>query len=134
LKQFSIRQYVGWLTLIPLLIMAVGLETYFLHNRSSDLDRDLMERGKLIARQLASSSEYGVFANNQSFLQNIAQGVLQQPDVRGVIILNAASESLIEAGEFSSEPENAIADVNQAMPEHLGPVTKMPVSKVSKSW
>lgn len=132
MKQFSIRQYVEWLTLIPLLIMAVGLETYFLHDRSSELDRDLMERGKLIARQLASSSEYGVFANNQSFLQNIAQGVLQQPDVRGVTILNAASESLIEAGEFSGEPENAIADLNQAMPEHLGPVTKMPASKVKE--
>jgi diguanylate cyclase (GGDEF)-like protein/PAS domain S-box-containing protein len=112
--------------------MAVSLETYFLHDRSADMDRDLMERGKLIARQLASSSEYGVFAHNLSFLQNIAQGVLQQPDVRGVIILNAASESLIEAGEFSNEPGNAQTDVTQAMPAHLGPVRKMPASKVKE--
>jgi len=110
LKQFSIRQYVEWLTLIPLLIMAVGLETYFLHDRFVDLDSGLMERGKLITRQLASSSEYGVFANNEPFLQNIAQGVLQQPDVRGVIILNAAAESLIEAGKFSSAAEDDAGD------------------------
>ena len=76
MKQFNIRQYVGLLTLIPLLIMAFGLETYFLNERASDLDRELMERGKLIARQLASSGEYGVFSNNQAFLQHLVQGEL----------------------------------------------------------
>lgn len=114
MKQYTIRQYVAWLTLIPLLIMAASLETFFLHDRSSGLDHDLLERGKLIARQLASSSEYGVFSNNQTFLKNIAQGVLQQPDVRGVIILNAASENLIEAGEFSIAPGNTETDATQA--------------------
>ena len=110
MKQYTIRQYVAWLTLIPLLIMAAGLEAFFLHERASSLDHDLLERGKLIARQLVSSSEYGVFSNNRLFLKNIAQGVLGQPDVRGVIILNASSESLIEAGEFSSTPENPYAE------------------------
>ena len=114
MKQYSIRQHVAWLTLTPLLFMAVSLESFFLHDRFSDLDHNLLERGQLIARQLASSSEYGVFANNQSFLQNIAQGVLQQPDVRGVIILDAAFSVLVEAGEFSGAPENAAASANIA--------------------
>ena len=120
MKQYTIRQYVAWLTLIPLLIMAAGLETFFLHDRSSGLDHDLLERGKLISRQLASSSEYGVFSNNQPFLQNIAQGVLQQPDVRGVIILNAASESLIEAGVFFRAQGNENADADRAAPVPAG--------------
>jgi diguanylate cyclase (GGDEF)-like protein/PAS domain S-box-containing protein len=130
MKQLSIRQYVEWLTLIPLLIMATGLETYFLHDRSVALDSDLMERGKLIARQLASSSEYGVFSNNKLFLQNIAQGVLQQPDVRGVIILNAASESLIETGELSYEAGNQADDANLAMSEHSRQTGQTRFSKV----
>jgi diguanylate cyclase (GGDEF)-like protein/PAS domain S-box-containing protein len=112
MKQYTIRQYVAWLTLVPLLVMALSLATFFLHTRSTDLDRTLMEHGQLIARQLASSSEYGVFANNQQFLQNITQGVLQQPDVRGVIILNAASQSLIEAGVFSKAAQNPITDAS----------------------
>jgi diguanylate cyclase (GGDEF)-like protein/PAS domain S-box-containing protein len=113
MKQYTIRQYVAWLTLIPLLIMAASLETYFLHDRSSDLDHDLIEHGMLIARQFASSSEYGVFSNNQPFLKNIAQSVLQQPDVRGAIILNANSEGLTEAGEFSSDGGNTKAEITQ---------------------
>ena len=109
--QLSIRQFVGGLMLVPMLIMVVSLETYFLHDRSDYLDRDFVERGKLIARQFAFSSEYGVFSNNRSSLQSIAQGVMQQPDVRGVIVMNAASETLIEMGGFSQR--NATADASR---------------------
>jgi diguanylate cyclase (GGDEF)-like protein/PAS domain S-box-containing protein len=130
LKQFSIRQYVEWLALVPLLIMAVSLETYFLHDRASELDHELMERGELIARQLASSSEYGVFSNNQLFLQNIANGVLQQPDVRGVIIMNAASESLIETGEMSYPAKNAADDASPAMSGRSSQIGQTRFSKV----
>ncbi|MDO9054012.1 MAG: ATP-binding protein [Gallionella sp.] len=87
--------------------MTISLEAFFLHTRFSDLDNGLLERGKLIAHQLASSSEYGVFSNNTPFLHNIAQGVLQQPDVRGVVILNAASEPLIAVGGLFDAYANA---------------------------
>ncbi len=100
MKNFSIRSYVVWLTLIPMLVMAVGLEAYFLHSRAADLDRDLIERGKLIARQLASSSEYGVISNNHEYLRNIAQATFDEQDVIGIVILDAASESLIEVGSL----------------------------------
>ncbi len=106
-KRYSIRQQVTFLTLIPMLVMTVSLEAFFLHTRFSDLDNGLLERGKLIARQLASSSEYGVFSNNRPFLQNIANAVLQEPDVRGIVILNASSEPMIAAGGLSGSFANA---------------------------
>jgi signal transduction histidine kinase/HPt (histidine-containing phosphotransfer) domain-containing protein/ActR/RegA family two-component response regulator len=116
MKQYSIRQHVAYLTLTPLLFMAASLELFFLHDRFSALDQDLAEHGELIARQLATGSEYGVFSNNRDFLQNLAQGVLQQPDVQGVIILDAASNALVEAGKFSGAPENTAAGANTLMP------------------
>jgi diguanylate cyclase (GGDEF)-like protein/PAS domain S-box-containing protein len=115
-RQYGIRQHVALLTLTPLLIMAVSLESFFLHDRFSDLDDDLVERGQLIARQLATSSEYGVFANNRLYLHNIVQGAMQQPDLRGVAILNGASESLYEAGEFSGAPASASKDPSRDPP------------------
>jgi PAS domain S-box-containing protein len=117
MNQYSIRQYVAWLTLTPLLIITVSLELFFLQDNFFGLDRNLLERGQLIARQLASSSEYGVFANNQPFLQNIAQGVLQQPDVQGVIILDGDSRVLIDAGEFFGVPKNVAGDEGTAIPD-----------------
>jgi len=106
-NKYSIRQQFLFLTFIPMLVMTISLEAFFLHTRFSDLDNGLLERGKLIAHQLASSSEYGVFSNNTLFLQNIAHGVLQQPDVRGVVILNPASEPLIAVGGLYDAYANA---------------------------
>lgn len=112
MKQFSIRQYVAWLMFVPLFIMAASLESYFLHDRFSDMDNDMLERGELIAHQLASSSEYGVFSNNLEFLQNIANGALQQADVRGVVIFNSDAKVLVSAGQLSSAFKNEIIDQN----------------------
>ena len=119
MKQYSIRQYVAWITLVPLMVIAVCLEAFFLQNYFSELDLHVVERGKLIASQLASSSEYGVASNNQPFLQNIAHGVSHQPDVRGLVILNSASRALAESGDYSLLEKNALADINQIMPGNL---------------
>ncbi len=98
----NIQQQMALITLIPLLILTIFLESFLLHGRFADLDLSLMERGKLIARQMASSSEYGVFTNNQEFLRMIANGSLREPDVRGVAILNASSEILLTVGSMTS--------------------------------
>lgn len=101
MKHYSIRQQVAGLTFIPLLIMAICMEFFFLHDRFADMDSDLLNKGELIVHQLSASSEYGVFSNNQGFLQSLASGALQQQDVRGVAVLNAAFGILASAGEFS---------------------------------
>jgi signal transduction histidine kinase/ActR/RegA family two-component response regulator len=118
-KYLSIRQYVAWLTFIPLFIMAIGLESYFLHDRFAEMDQEILEKGELVAHQLASSSEYGVFSNNLEFLQNIANAALQQVDVRGVVILDSNSEVLASAGRFSSTFKDEIIDRGAAQNQLL---------------
>ncbi len=121
MKRYGIRQQVAGLTFIPLLIMAIGFEAFFLHDRFADMDEDLRSQGELIAHQLAASSEYGVFSNNQAFLQSIVSGALQQPDVRGAAVLNSGAEILASAGEFSSSLKSRIIGKNPL----LGPIEKM---------
>lgn len=118
MRRFGIRQQVAWLTLVPLLIMAISLESFFLHSRFNEMDQDLLARGELVAHQLAISSEYGVFSNNQAFLQDIAKGVLKQTDVSGVVILNSASETLAFAWELSSTLKETAADAAMIESNH----------------
>ena len=118
MKQYGIRQYVAWLTLIPLAVIAAGLELFFLHSHFAELDRHIAERGRLIASQFESSSEYGVVSNNLPFLQHIAQAVSQQSDVRGVAVLNSASSTMVESGNFSSTARNALADKKWTAPDN----------------
>lgn len=114
MKRYSVRQYVSWITLFPLVVLAICMEFFFIRNHFVELDRGLVDRGKLIASQLASSSEYGVMADNRPFLLRIADGILQQPDVHALMILDAQSRSLLEAGDFSGPAKSALASIKQA--------------------
>lgn len=106
---------------------------YFLNDRFDNLDQHLIEEGRLIAHQLATSSEFGVFTKNKAFLNNIALGALQEPDVRGVIILNAASESLVKVGEFASESGNTVSEANRTMRGGINTIASISISKVEAS-
>ena len=112
-KSYGIRMHVAWLTLLPLLVMVIILETFFLYDRFTDLNRSLITKGQLIARQLTASSEYGVFSNNRLLLSDMAKNALQQPDVRAVVVLNATPEILLASGEVPSALENTSAGNTQ---------------------
>ena len=133
MKQYSIRQQVAWLTFIPLLIMAVSMESFFLYDRFSEMDADLHERGELIAHQLAASSEYGVFSNNLDFLQSIASSSLNQADVRRVVILNSDSEILVSAGEFSQHLKGEIVDKILPANERVNQLPFAPAEQMHES-
>jgi hypothetical protein len=68
--------------------MAIGMETFYLNDRFKDLDSDLIQRGKLIARQIAAGSEYGVFSRNKEALRELAEKTLLEPDVVSIMILD----------------------------------------------
>ena len=113
-RRYGIRLHVAALTLIPLLVMAASLGSFFLHDRFAEMDRDLLARGQLIVRQLAVSSEYGVFSNNRSFLTSVAKSALLESDVKAVMLLNAAGEVMEASGETKLEEYNSLRVVSQA--------------------
>lgn len=114
MKQFSIRQYVAWLTFVPLFVMAISMELYYLRHHFSQMDQSMLEKGELLAHQLAAGSEYGVFSNNMSFLQDIASRTLHQNDIRGVAIFDANARILASAGQFSSAFKSEIVEQKAA--------------------
>lgn len=115
-KQLSIGKHMALLTLLPLLILVTGLEIYFLHGRFSEMDNDLLQRGQLIARQFAASSEYGIFSNNLSFMKKLSQKTLQEADVQRVIVMNNIPHILISTGKSADMSDTAI----EAMTAHAG--------------
>ena len=103
MKRVGIRSQITALTLIPLLLVVISMEAYFLRDRFADLDNDLQEHGRLLARQLAGSAEYGVFSNNQAFLGSIADYTLMQTDVRSIAIVDSASRILHYAQDSTGQ-------------------------------
>lgn len=98
-RRYKIGRYVAWLTLSPLLVMSVLLEAVFLHDRTENMAQSLQARGELLARQLAASSEYGVFSYNREFLRTLSLQVLHEPDVLAVRITDRDGRELAAVGE-----------------------------------
>ncbi len=103
-SRYKIGRYVAWLTLLPLLVMSALLEAVFLQDRTGNMERNLQERGELLARQLAASSEYGVFSYNREFLRTLGLQVLHEPDVIAVRITDRDGHELAAAGEVDVPP------------------------------
>jgi two-component system, sensor histidine kinase len=93
---------------IPMLVLAVLLESYFTYVSFSDMDRNLSERAKLIVRQLASSSEYPVFSGNLTLLQRQVGIAFSHQDVKSVIVRDANLQHLASAGVVNAADESAL--------------------------
>jgi PAS domain S-box-containing protein len=96
MKPFGIEKQVLLVAMIPILLMTFLLSNYFIYSRFSDLDAALVERSQLLVKQLASSSEYAVFSNNQELLQQEVDSALIQQDVIRVVVLNELHKPLID--------------------------------------
>ena len=98
MKQHGIERQTLAVAVIPILILALLLESYFTFTRFADLDRALFERAKLIVHQLAISSEYPVFSGNSGLLQQQVDTAFAQQDVNSIVVLSTDSKYLAGAG------------------------------------
>ncbi len=98
MRKHGIERQALAIALIPILILGVLLESYFVFTRIGDLDRAMFERAKLIVHQLATSSEYPVFSGNLGLLQQQVDLAIAQQDVNSVIVLDATGNYLAGAG------------------------------------
>lgn len=98
LKNLGIKGRVLLLTLLPTSLMALVLGGYFTWMQQSDLQTQLMQRGEMIAEQLAPLVAPAMGHKNSELLERIATQSLEQPDVRAVTFLAPDRTPLAHAG------------------------------------
>jgi uncharacterized membrane protein affecting hemolysin expression len=98
MKWSDIRTRVMVAALLPVLMVGILLSVAFLVGRSGDLNESYQQRARALARQLASSSEYGIFSANEAQLQSIGLGASKEPDVRSVDIFDSKGILLTRVG------------------------------------
>lgn len=97
-KDLGIKGRVLLLTLLPTSLLAMVLGGYFTWVQLSDMRAQLIERGQLIAEQLAPLAATALARKDTAVLNRIANEALDQPDVRAVTFLDARQERLAHAG------------------------------------
>jgi diguanylate cyclase (GGDEF)-like protein/PAS domain S-box-containing protein len=98
MKRYGIERQTLLVTLLPILVMAILLESYFIFTRFADLERSLLERSQLMAQQLASACEYAVFSGNTTLLKQNVDAARSLQDVKAIAVLDAQSRVILETG------------------------------------
>lgn len=113
LHKFGIRQRILLLTLLPLLFISLLLGGYFTYTRLQDAEQSLVERGQLLARLIASSSEFGFITNNNELLKSLTKGPLLEQDVADILFLNGKYELILRSAKFNVDLKVSTAQTYQ---------------------
>ncbi len=99
MKNLGIKSRVIILGTIPALLFAIILAGYAISNIFDILNQSLLDRGRVIASQLAPAAEYGVISGNSLVLQKLVQKVLSaESEVTTVVVLNNKGQVLARSG------------------------------------
>ncbi|MFC1853146.1 HAMP domain-containing protein, partial [candidate division CSSED10-310 bacterium] len=87
-----------FIMVISLLILTVStfLGWFFIDHETQVIKNSLQERGQTLVKHFSRNCEYGLIFLYKDFLENIAQGVIQEKDVVYAIITHAKGETVIE--------------------------------------
>lgn len=99
---FDIRTRMMLAALLPLALVAILLVSVLLLLRFDDLQESYEQRNRVVAKNLALASEFGLFTANRRQLQALAQGALDEADLRWISILNDRGQMLVSAGDAPS--------------------------------
>jgi signal transduction histidine kinase/ActR/RegA family two-component response regulator len=86
------------IAMLPAITLAVLVGGLSISLRQSDLGTGLQQRGLLLARQLASAADYGVFSGNRIALQTLAESVAGEKATLAVQILDSDGSVLASVG------------------------------------
>lgn len=94
----SMRARLLMATLLPIVLVVFSIVAWFWHAARSDGNAAHIERSKLLAQQLAVSSEYELFSGNNEHLLDIVQLIKRQPDVLSVAVFDRWGAPLAQVG------------------------------------
>ena len=95
LKRYGITSRVLSIAIIPVLIVSLILAYYVTTTRINDVRISVAERGNILARNLAISSEFGLFSGNTSLLKSITDSLVTESDVEAVAIFDNENRAIV---------------------------------------
>lgn len=94
----GIRLPVLLMAILPAILVAIALATFFIQSRTADLEAAEASRALAIVRQLGPTAEYGLFSGNREVLLRVANAALSERDVIGVTLFDQGGRPLVQSG------------------------------------
>lgn len=106
MKSWGIRTRIVLLTIVPTLTISILLGIYFISMRISDLNNNLLTRGKTLTTELVASSEYGLIAHNHLLLKKLTDSMMAHTDVEVAAIYDADGHTIGYTGKAPEVNDN----------------------------
>lgn len=123
-RQLNIQTRMLMVAVAPVFMTVLALTLYFLSDRLSRLESDLIDDGRTLARQLSVASEYGLFSGNRSFLEGVAASAMRDSRVAAIVIRDSSRQVLVETGIPVGGGLSSVAYV-EVSEEVMRPVTPL---------
>lgn len=101
INQLTLRRRLLLLTLLPSMLIAIALVSYFTLSGIQSLEGELRAKGLSTVRYLAPISEYGIIAGQIESLHGLAQASVQESGVKAAIITNRGGRAIAVSGHVS---------------------------------
>lgn len=95
MRNLNIQSKVLLVTLLPLMITGFLLSSFFIWSQISGIATALDRKGQSIANLLASASEYGVLAGNESALTKLIYASANDPDIMAIIVSDKQNHPIV---------------------------------------
>jgi signal transduction histidine kinase len=99
MKQLGIRARITMLAVLPVVFASVLIASILVRDRLVAEERQLVYLGGLLARQIASNAEFGLFSGNRELLESIAGSALAERSVVLVVIRDARGDAVVALGD-----------------------------------
>ena len=120
IRNWSIRNRVLLLALLPVVSLGVVLSSYFIHSRVHDLKASQRSLGNTMANQLASASLYGVLTHNPQALHELVESNILEPDIQSLRITDNAGRVLAEVNRSMSPGHGIISQLARRIGAETG--------------
>ncbi|WP_231495588.1 ATP-binding protein [Hylemonella gracilis] len=130
----DIRARMALAAMLPVTLVTLVLSGVFLSGRYDDLDDAHQQWTRTLARQVASASEYGLFAANLENLQALTAGAMRESGVRMVLVLDAQGQVLAASGSVRLEPSSLTPRVIMGLEDLYLPADFLPLDGRAWRW
>ncbi|MDH5710304.1 MAG: ATP-binding protein [Gammaproteobacteria bacterium] len=103
MNDISIRKQILTLALLPILIVAIALTTYFTITQLDYISESQSRHGKMIAQQLAPVSEYAVFSGNIDSIMPVLKSTLSDADIISILIKDKEGNNIVSIKDENTD-------------------------------
>lgn len=99
MNKWGIKTQALILALLPAIIIAVSLVSYFLYSQIKLVNSTLYDHGLYTAKHIADESQYGIFSGNHSSLKEYIGKYVHEKNTQSITVLDKNKTILAQSGE-----------------------------------